>query len=148
MPTLADNVFNFIFEDKEAHQKAIQTLPPEKRGAMMGRKAKIIVAGPEGGTFITRFTPMGLIEDTDDRELRNSIWMTDGTLFEILVWLSEDPRDPGISPREAAANHLLRFQGERSLYDSEEVYDALEIYAFERMRPIAKKAVAEMRSWE
>ena len=145
MATIAETVFNFVLEDKLAHQAILRDLPPEKRAAVVGRKGRLIVTGPEGGSFIVRLTPTGIFRDKGTKNLRNEILMSDDTLLEILVWLAQLPGEPGITPRAAYVNGSIRINGDSVLYDAEEIFNALEKHAFAEMGPIAKAAVEEMR---
>jgi len=144
MATIAEKVFGFILEDKLLHQNILRELPEDKRSAVTGRKGRLIVTGPEGGSFIMRLTPMGIFREDNDREVRNEILMTDNTLIGILVWIAKLPNNPGISPRAAYTNGFLKISGESVLYDAEEIFNALEKHAFAKMQPIAREAVAGM----
>jgi hypothetical protein len=120
-------------------------LPPDKRAAVIGRKGRLIVTGPEGGTFLMRLTPLGIFKEDNDRDIRNEILMTDDTLIAIVVWIAQLPNNPGISPRAAYTNGFLKItKGESVLYDAEEILKALEKHAFGKMKPIARAAVAGM----
>jgi len=143
--TIAEKVFDFILEDKLEHQAILRDLPPEKRAAVIGRKGRLIVTGPEGGSFIVRLTPQGIFKETSMRDIRNEILMSDDTLLEILVWLAQFPGEPGITPRAAYVNGDIRISGDSVLYDAEEIFNALEKHAFAKMGPIARVAVEEMR---
>ena len=144
MATIAEKVFNFILEDKLLHQNILRELPEDKRLAVTGRKGRLIVTGPEGGSFIMRLTPLGIFREDTDREVRNEILMTDNTLIAILTWIAKLPGQPGISPRAAYTNGFLKISGESVLYDAEEIFKALEKHAFAKMKPVARSAVAEM----
>lgn len=146
MATIAEKVFNFILEDKLEQQAILRELPPEKRDAFVGRKGRLTVTGPEGGTFIVRLTPQGIFKETGTSDIRNEILMSDDTLLEILVWIAQLPGEPGLTPRAAYANGDLRISGESVLYDAEEIFNALEKHAFAKMGPIARAAVSEMQS--
>jgi len=148
MATIAENVFNFILEDKHLHQKILSELPDNKRAAVTGRKGRLIVTGPEGGSFMVRLTPLGIFREDNDRDLRNEILMTDDTLISILVWIAKLPNNPGMSPRAAYVNGFLKISGESVLYDAEEIFNALEKHAFAKMQPIARSAVAGMKGVE
>lgn len=148
MATIADKVFNFILEDKLLHQNILRELPADKRAAVTGRKGRLIVTGPEGGSFIVRLTPLGIFREDNDREIRNEILMTDNTLISILVWIAKLPNNPGISPRAAYTNGFLKISGGSVLYDAEELFLAMEKHAFAKMKPIAREAVAGMRGVE
>ena len=145
MTTIAEKVFNFILEDKLEHQAILRELPPEKKAAIVGRKGRLIVTGPQGGSFIVRLTPTGIFRETGTKDLRNEILMSDDTLLEILVWVAQFPGEPGITPRAAYVNGDIRISGNSVLYDAEEIFNALEKHAFAKMGPIARAAVAEMR---
>ncbi|MBA7697009.1 hypothetical protein ES703_105667 [subsurface metagenome] len=148
MATIAEKVFNFILEDKQLHQKILGELPADKRAAVTGRKGRLIVTGPEGGSFIMRLTPLGIFREDTDREVRNEILMSDNTLIGILVWIAKLPNNPGISPRAAYTNGFLKISGESVLYDAEEIFLAMEKHAFAKMKPIAREAVAGMKGVE
>ena len=145
MTTIAEKVFNFILEDKLEHQAILRELPPEKKAAVVGRKGRLIVTGPQGGSFIVRLTPTGIFRETGTKDLRNEILMSDDTLLEILVWVAQFPEEPGITPRAAYTHGDLRISGDSVLYDAEEIFNALEKHAFAKMGPIARAAVEEMR---
>ncbi|MBA7686025.1 hypothetical protein ES703_94457 [subsurface metagenome] len=148
MATIADKVFNFILEDRLLHQNILRELPADKRLAVTGRKGRLIVTGPEGGSFIVRLTPLGIFREDNDKDLRNEILMTDNTLIGILTWIAKLPGQPGISPRAAYTNGFLKISGESVLYDAEEIFTALEKHAFAKMKPIAREAVVGMRGVE
>jgi hypothetical protein len=151
--TLCDKLFGFILEDPATHQKTLSEMPADKTAAMMGRKAKFVIEGPEGGVYIVRLTPTGLIRDADDDHVRNMILMSDSTIIEILIWLAQedlpperrDPFDDGLDPRSAFTNGLIKISGDRMLYDAEEIFAGLEKHMFPKMKPIALSALAAMR---
>ena len=146
MATIAEKAFNFILEDRQLHQKILGELPADKRAAVTGRKGRLIVTGPEGGSFIVRLTPLGIFREDNERDLRNEILMTDDTLISILTWIAKLPNNPGISPRAAYTNGYLKISGESVLYDAEEIFTALEKHAFAKMQPVAKAAVVGMKA--
>jgi len=148
MATIAEKVFNFILEDKHLHQKILSELPDDKRAAVTGRKGRLIVTGPEGGSFIVRLTPLGIFKEDNARDIRNEILMSDNTLISIVVWIAKLPNNPGMSPRAAYVNGFLKISGDSVLYDAEEIFNALEKHAFAKMQPIAKSAVAGMKGVE
>lgn len=145
MPTLAEHVFGYILDDTESHRNIVKDMSPDRRAAVLGRKGRLIVTGEEGGSFIVRITPMGFFREENGSDIRNEILMSDETLMEIMVWLAEDPNDPGMDPRTAYANRLIMISGDRVLYDAEEIFGSLEKYAFNRMKPIARAALSSMR---
>lgn len=142
--TIAEKVFGFVLDDKSMHQLILKEFPSDKMKALIGRKGKLIVTGPQGGSFIIRLTQQGVFREDDDSDLRNEIKMSDDTLIEILVWLARLPDKPGQSPRDAYVNNQIEITGESVLYDAEEIFNALEKHAFAKMEPIAKVAVGEM----
>jgi len=146
--TIAEKVFNFILEDKLLHQNILRELPPDKRAAVTGRKGRLLVTGPQGGTFIMRLTSLGIFKEDNDRDIRNEILMSDNTLIAILVWIAKLPNNPGVSPRAAYTNGFLKISGESVLYDAEEIFNALEKHAFAKMQPVARDAVAGMKGVE
>ena len=148
MATIAEKAFNFILEDRQLHQKILGELPADKRAAVTGRKGRLIVTGPEGGSFIVRLTPLGIFREDNERDLRNEILMTDDTLISILTRIAKLPNNPGISPRAAYTNGYLKISGESVLYDAEEIFNALEKHAFAKMQPVAKAAVVGMKGVE
>ncbi len=145
MATIAEKVFNFILDDTLLHQKILAELPADKRAAVTGRKGRLIVTGPEGGSFLMRLTSLGIFREDNDKEVRNEILMTDDTLIGILIWIAKLPNNPGISPRAAYVNGFLKISGESVLYDAEEIFKALEKHAFAKMQPIAREAVSGMK---
>ncbi|GAI91761.1 unnamed protein product [marine sediment metagenome] len=145
MATIAEKVFDFILEDKLEQQAIIRDLPPDKRDAVVGRKGRLIVTGPEGGSFIVRLTPQGIFRETGTKDLRNEILMSDDTLLEIMIWIAQFPGEPGLTPRAAYVNGDIRISGDSVLYDAEEIFNTLEKHAFSKMGPIARAAVEEMR---
>ena len=145
MSTIAEKVFNFILDDKLEQQAILKDLPKDKRDAVVGRKGRLTVTGPQGGTFIMRLTPQGIFKETDTKDLRNEMLMTDDILREILVWIAKIPGADGTSPREAYLHGDLKIKGESVLYDGEEIFNAMEKHAFAKMKPIARAAVEGMR---
>jgi len=148
MATIAEKVFNFILEDKQLHQNILGELPEDKRAAVTGRKGRLIVTGPDGGSFIMRLTPLGIFTEDNDKDIRNEMLMSDNTLIAILTWLAKLPNNPGISPRAAYVNGFLKISGDSVLYDAEEIFNALEKHAFAKMQPIAREAVDGMKQQE
>jgi len=145
LATIAEKVFNFILEDKLEQQAILRELPEEKRQAVIGRKGRLIVTGPEGGSFIVQLTPQGIFKETGTKDIRNEILMSDNTLLEILVWVAQLPGEPGITPRAAYVNGDIRISGDSVLYDAEAIFKTLERHAFAKMGPIARAAVEAMR---
>lgn len=128
--TIADTLVSYALEDKVEHQAVMATLPAEKLAVVIGRKAKLIIEGPEGGTFIIKLTPYGVFSDSD-KDIRNNIWMTDDTFIDIIIGELE--------PKTARARGQVLFTGERSLYDAAEIIDVFERWVITKLRPIAQK---------
>ena len=91
MSTIAEKVFKFILEDKQAHQEILRQISADKKGAVVGRKGRLYISGPEGGIFTVRLTPVGIFMEDDCEDIRNEISMTDDTLIEILVASMTNP---------------------------------------------------------
>jgi len=51
--TICDKLFEFILEDPATHQSVLKEMAPEKTAAMMGRKAKFVIDGTEGGVYFS-----------------------------------------------------------------------------------------------
>ena len=153
MLTPTEILFNFILEDTNMHMATLMELPPEKRQAVVGRKGKIIVPGPQGGTFIIKLTPVGLLPDTGEDNIRNEVLIDYDALREIVIWLAQldlppelkDPMWAGMDPKSAYANGYIRISGDKVLYDAGEIFTALEKHAFMKMKPIAKYLVEAMK---
>lgn len=146
MPTIAEKVFNYILDDRATHEAILKEMPPDKVQAVMGRKGKVIISGPQGGTFTIRLTPRGVFPEPDSDDIRNEVRMSDDTLVDILTWLAQLPEEPGISPRSAYVNGYIQITGDSVLYDAEELFTMLEKHAFAKMGGIAKEAILQMKS--
>ena len=129
--TLAETLIDFALKDKTEHQAVMARIPAEKMAAVVGRKGKLIVDGPEGGVFIIKITPNGILEDEEDSDLRNEVWMTDATFIDIVIGELE--------PKTARARGQVLFSGERSLYDAAEIIGVFEKWMLNKLRPLAKK---------
>lgn len=154
LPTIAEKVFNFILDDRATHEAILKEMSSDKVQAVMGRKGRITVTGPQGGVFIMRLTPRGVFREDDTDDIRNEVEMTDDTLMAILLYLATEwakqhdlplPDDAGTSPRDAYTNGYISFDGESVLYDAEEIFRMLEKHAFAKMGPIAWEAVLHMK---
>ncbi len=154
MLTPTEILFNFILEDTNMHMATLMELPSEKRQAVVGRKGKIIVPGPQGGTFIVRLTPVGILPEAGEDDIRNEVLIDYAALREIIIWIAQldlppelkDPMWSGTDPRSAYTNGDIRFvTGDSVLYDAEEIFRALEKHVFLKMKPIAKYLVEVMK---
>ena len=129
--TVAETLVDFALEDKLEHQAVMARLPAEKLAAVVGRKGKLIVDGEEGGVFIIRMTPYGILRDNSNSDIRNEIWMTDATFIDIVIGELE--------PKTARARGQLLFSGDRSLYDAAEIIDIFEKWLLTKLKPVAQK---------
>ena len=135
-PTVAETLIDFALEDKMEHQAVLAKIPSEKLAAVVGRKAKLIIEGDDGGTFIIKLTLYGVFRESDDSDTRNEIWMTDGTFIDIV--LGE------LDPKTARARGEVLFSGDRSLYDAAEIIEIFENWMSHKMRPVAQRLMRTM----
>lgn len=152
--TIAEKVFNFILDDRATHEAILKEMPPDKVQAVMGRKGRVTVTGPQGGVFIMRLTPRGVFRESDSDDIRNEVEMSDHTLIAILIYLATIwaqqhnlplPADAGTSPRSAYVNGYIPIIGDSVLYDAEEIFTMLEKHAFAKMGAIAWEAILQMK---
>lgn len=134
--TVAETLVDFALEDKAEHQAVMAQLPADKLAAVIGRKGKLIVDGEEGGVFIIRITPYGILRDNSDREIRNEIWMTDTTFIDIVIG--------ELDPKTARARGQVLFSGERSLYDAAEIMDIFSKWLLTKLKPVAQKMMKSL----
>ena len=134
--TVAETLVDFALEDKVEHQAVMAQLPTDKLAAVVGRKGKLIVDGSEGGVFIIRMTPYGILKDNSDREIRNEIWMTDTTFIDIVIG--------ALDPKTARARGQVLFSGDRSLYDAAEIIDIFERWLLTKLKPVAQKMMKSL----
>lgn len=134
--TVAETLVDFALEDKVEHQAVMAQLPTDKLAAVVGRKGKLIVDGEEGGVFIIRMTPYGILKDNSDSEIRNEIWMTDTTFIDIVIG--------ELDPKTARARGQVLFSGDRSLYDAAEIMDIFEKWLLTKLKPIAQKMMKSL----
>lgn len=131
--TVTEVLIDFALQDKVEHQVVMSQLPAERLAAVIGRKAKLIVDGDEGGVFVIKMTPYGIFRDNSDSGVRNEIWMTDTTFIDIVIGELE--------PKAARARDQVLFSGERSLYDAAEIIEIFEKWLITKLRPVAQKMV-------
>ncbi len=134
--TFTEGVVEYALRDKAEHQQYMSKLSPEKLSAVIGRKAKLIVHGEQGGEFIIKVTPHGVFSDTSSDNIRNTIWMTDDTFEQIVTGK--------LDPKVARAREQLKFSGDRSLYDAEEIMQVFDQWMNSRLTPIARKILQAM----
>lgn len=134
--TFTQALVGFAFENKRKHQEYMVKLSAETLSAVIGRKAKLIVAGDEGGEFIFKVTSYGVVEDDSPEGIRNVIWMDFGTFQDIVI------RE--LDPKVARARDQIQFTGDRSLYDSHEIMRIVEEWMDTELRPIAQRMVRAM----
>lgn len=136
-PTVAETLIDFALEDKMEHQAVMAKIPAEKLAAVVGRKAKLIIEGDDGGVFIIKMTLYGVFRESDDSDIpRNEIWMTDGTFIDMV--LGE------LDPKTARARGQVLFTGDRSLYDAAEIIEVFEKWMSQKMRPVAQRLMRTM----
>ncbi len=129
--TVAETLIEYALDDKVEHQAVMAQLPAEKLAEVVGRKGKLIVDGEEGGVFIIRMTPYGILRDDSDSDVRNEIWMTDTTFIDIVIG--------ELDPKTARARGQVLFSGTRSLYDAAEIIEIFEKWLLTKLRPVAQK---------
>jgi len=134
--TVTETLINFALEDKMEHQAVMARIPAEKLAAVVGRKGKLIVDGDEGGIFIIKLTPHGVLRDNSDSDIRNEIWMTDTTFIDIVIG--------ELDPKTARARGQVLFSGNRSLYDAAEIIDVFEKWLSTKLRPVAQKMMKSL----
>jgi len=129
--TVAETLIDFALEDKVEHQAIMAQLPADKLAAVVGRKGKLIIDGEEGGVFIIRMTPYGIVGENSDEDVRNEIWMTDVTFMDIVIG--------ELDPKTARARGQVLFNGDRSIYDAAEIIGIFEKWIITKLKPIAQK---------
>ncbi|GAJ04719.1 unnamed protein product [marine sediment metagenome] len=129
--TVAETLIDFALGDKVEQQAIMARIPAEKLAAAIGRKGKLIIEGDEGGVFIIKLTPYGVLRDNSDKDIRNEVWMTDTTFIDIVIG--------ELDPKTARARGQVLLSGERSLYDAAEIIDIFEKWMSTKLRPIAQK---------
>jgi len=134
--TVAETLVDFALEDKLEHQAIMTKLPADKLAAVVGRKGKLIVDGEEGGVFIIRMTPYGILKDNSNSDIRNDIWMTDTTFIDIVIG--------ELDPKTARARGQVLFSGERSLYDAAEIMDIIGTWLLTKLKPVAQKMMKSL----
>ena len=135
-PTVAEILIDFALEDKMEHQAVMARIPAEKLAAMVGRKARLIIEGEDGGTFVIKLSLYGVFREYTDSDIRNEIWMTDATFMDIVIG--------ELDPRAARARGQLLFSGNRSLYDAAEIIEVFEKWMSIKMRPVAQRLMRTM----
>ena len=129
--TVAETLIDFALEDKMEHQAVMARIPAEKLAAAVGRKGKLIIEGDEGGVFIIKLTPYGILKENSDTDIRNVIWMTDTTFIDIVIG--------ELDPKTARARGQVLFNGERSIYDAAEIIGLFEQWLSTKLKPVAQK---------
>ncbi|KKN87029.1 hypothetical protein LCGC14_0262980 [marine sediment metagenome] len=135
-PTVAETLIEFALEDKMEHQAVMARIPAEKLAAMVGRKARLIIEGEDGGMFIIKLTLYGVFREYTDSDIRNEIWMTDATFIDIVIG--------ELDPKAARARGQVLFSGTRSLYDAAEIIEFFEKWMSTKMRPVAQRLMRTM----
>lgn len=135
-PTVAETLIDFALEDKMEHQAVMASISAEKLAAMVGRKARLIIEGEDGGVFIIKLTLYGVFREDNDTNLRNEIWMSDVTFMDIVIG--------ELDSKTARARGQVLFSGDRSLYDAAEVIEIFEKWMSNKMRPVAQRLMRTM----
>lgn len=131
--TFTETLVEFALENKKEHQQYMAKLSAETLSAVIGRKAKLIVAGEDGGEFIIKVTPYGVFNDDSSSDIRNEIWMTDDVFIDIVIG--------ELDPKVARARGQVLFTGDRSLYDAAEIINVFEEWMSTKLRPIAQRII-------
>ncbi len=134
--TFTETLVEFALENPKEHQQYMSKLSAEILSVVIGRKAKLIVAGEDGGEFIFKVTTYGVVKDDSTEGIRNVIWMDFGTFQDIVI------RE--LDPKVARARDQIQFTGDRSLYDSHEIMGIVEEWLSVKLRPIAQRMVRAM----
>ena len=134
--TFTETLLEFALENKKEHQQYMAKLSAETLSAVIGRKAKLIVAGEGGGQFIIKVTPYGVFSDDSTEDIRNVIWMDFGTFQDIVIG--------ELDPKVARARDQIQFTGDRSLYDSHEIIRIVGEWMSTKVKPIAQRMVRAM----
>jgi hypothetical protein len=129
--TWCEVLMDYLLQDKREHQTVLRKLPLEKRKDVIGRKGELVVDGREGGRWIIRLTPAGAIRETSRSGILHKFWMTEATLQDLILGR--------LDPREAWDKGLIKISGERILYHSEEIFQALEKWIVDKVRPIGRR---------
>jgi len=129
--TWTNVLMNYLLTDKKEHQAILGKLPLDKRKDVIGRKGQLVIDGPEGGSWIIRLTSMGAIRETSKSGILHKFWMREGTLQDLIL--------ERLDPREAWDKGLIKITGDRILYHSEELFQALERWIIAKVRPIGKR---------
>ncbi|MBA7675890.1 hypothetical protein ES703_84129 [subsurface metagenome] len=134
--TFTETIVEFALEDKREHQMFMSKLPADTLSVVIGRKAKLIVAGEDGGEFIIKVTPQGIFSGGPSDNIRNEIWMTDETFIDIVIG--------ELDAKVARARGQVLFTGDRSLYDAHEIMGLFGEWMSAKLRPIAQRIMREV----
>jgi hypothetical protein len=135
-PTLADVLVNVACQDSATYKRMLSQFSEYDREALIDRRAKLIIAGSEGGTYNLRTTSFGIFHDQEVEEPDLTIWLEERTLEDIIVHIAQkalgiiDEEDPGVSPRQAYAHGDIMIKGRRAIYHASEIMELLDTYFF------------------
>lgn len=134
--TFAEIIVEFALEDKREHQAYMSRLPASAMVAVIGRKAKLTIAGEDGGVFIIQITSQGIFSGGPSDNIRNEIWMTDVTFIDIVIG--------ELDVKVARARGQVLFTGDRSLYDAHEIMGLFGEWMSAKLKPIAQRIMREV----
>ena len=126
----------YLLEDKREHQVVLAKLPPEKRKDVLGRKGELIITGDGGGSWIIRLTAHGPVKENTRTGIMHKFSLSEETLQDMIL--------ERLDPREAWDKGLINITGSRTLYHSEEIFQALEQWIIRKVRPIGRRVLATL----
>jgi hypothetical protein len=136
--TFTEALVDLALDKKLKHQQYMARLSSETLAAVIGRKGKLIVAGDEGGEFIFKVTPLGVVKDYSTENIRNEVWLEFETFQDIVIG--------ELDPKVARARGLIKFTGDRSLYDSHEIMSIVEEWMKVELKSVAQRIRKAMAS--
>lgn len=151
-------VANFVDSLMASQGNILPDIAEEKKKAGYGRAARLIIDGPGGGVFDLAFTPQGLRPKPADLQIKNTIYLTEDTLLDLvtpnidlhaLVELIESQGFdqsmakllPRLDFRTAYANGLIRVGGDKSSVDAEEWSQLLDRVLLKVAFPIVVRGI-------
>lgn len=134
--TFTETIVEFALEDKREHQAYMSKLPASAMAVVIGRKAKLTVAGEDGGEFVIQITSQGIFSGGPSDNIRNEIWMADETFIDIVIG--------ELDVKVARARGQVLFTGDRSLYDAHEIMGLFGEWMSAKLKPIAQRIMREV----
>ncbi|GAH47350.1 unnamed protein product [marine sediment metagenome] len=156
-------VKNFLNRLMAIQSDVIYDIPEEKRQEGYGRAAKMIIDGPQGGIFDLWFTESGVQEKPPEVPIKNTVYMTEDTLLNLITpeadldtLVSLVDREGGIDKvipqlyprldfRTALANQLITVSGDKPDVDSEEWAQIIERVLLKIAFPIVIRGILRKR---